>query len=184
MKLLNAISLNMYNGDELFPLSKTISLQEAKMLLFPVHVETEHDRIGLGSRTRLENKTEMSKRDNCESCIGHAPTAKILSNLLDENIQPYRITVSLQENESIIVAQYIGPRLPEGTIQLPENSTINFFLIKMIKRKNYEKIVEVVNDFDQLAHKLAGWGSMMEMNDVEEILQKHFPKYFKSHAFD
>ncbi|MCX7928944.1 MAG: DUF1874 domain-containing protein [Patescibacteria group bacterium] len=55
-----------------------------------------------------------------ESYIGHQDLANILG------VPFNRATVNLS-NEKIIVAQYRGERLPEGTTVLPQNSKIEFF---------------------------------------------------------
>lgn len=49
-----------------------------------------------------------------ESCIGHADTAKVVGNLLGIDLPMNRQSVTLEENETVVVAQYTGPRLPEG----------------------------------------------------------------------
>jgi len=67
-----------------------------------------------------------------ESAIGHADTAVVLSNILERNIPTNRISVSLAKGDSAIVAQYIGPRLPEGATMLPEGAKIRFYHVKMV----------------------------------------------------
>lgn len=54
------------------------------------------------------------------SCIGHADTARIVGNLLGIDMPMNRQTVTLEKGETVIVAQYTGPRLPEGATELPE----------------------------------------------------------------
>lgn len=63
---------------------------------------------------------------NGGSAIGHADTARIISSLLGEEIPTSRITVQLVKYQTVVVAQYIGPRLPEGATELPEEATIEF----------------------------------------------------------
>ena len=63
------------------------------------------------------------------SAIGHADTATVLSNLLGQNLSPNRINVQLQSGESIIVAQLMGGRLPEGCTTLPEGFSFKFFKV-------------------------------------------------------
>lgn len=64
-----------------------------------------------------------------ESCVGHADTASVLTNLLDVKVQFNRCSVKLKVGDEMLVAQYIGPRLTEGAIKLPEESAIKFFLV-------------------------------------------------------
>ena len=72
------------------------------------------------------------KNMTLESAIGHADTANILSNILERNIPVNRSTVSLDSGDEAVVAQYIGPRLPEGATQLPDGAIIKFYFLKMI----------------------------------------------------
>jgi hypothetical protein len=55
-----------------------------------------------------------------ESCIGHPDTAALVGVVAN------RATVKLELGEEFMVAQYIGPRLPEGTTTLPEGARIEF----------------------------------------------------------
>jgi len=63
------------------------------------------------------------------SAVGHADTAAMLSNLLGITIPTARVTVTLPAGSLAIVAQYKGPRLPEGTTVLPTGSRIDFIKI-------------------------------------------------------
>ena len=47
------------------------------------------------------------------SAVGHADTALLLG------VPAARISVALQPGDIAYVAQYVGPRLPEGTTELP-----------------------------------------------------------------
>jgi hypothetical protein len=42
-----------------------------------------------------------------------------------------RDNLSLAEADTLIVAQYRGPRLPEGAITLPEGAEIVFFKVRI-----------------------------------------------------
>lgn len=183
MKLLNALSLNMYDAD-LFPVAEKISCEKAKDLLFPVHCDSGEYSLSPLSRARLENKPEITQFNNCESCIGHADTARVLSTLLQREIPCNRVTVNLGPNEKCIIAQYIGPRLPEGAISLPEGAEIRFFLVKMEVKEKYLKMISLQKDIANLAHDIAGWGDSVTIDDVKKVLEKHFPHYFSEHAFD
>ena len=77
--------------------------------------------------------------------IGHADTAAIVDASLGifhcdtENRKVFdtqattsgRITVTLTPSDVLYVAQYRGPRLPEGTTVLPEGSTIQWYEIRL-----------------------------------------------------
>ena len=61
------------------------------------------------------------------SAIGHEDTARAVSIMMDTEFQQNRI--SLEFKGSLLVAQYRGPRLEEGTTTLPEESKIEFWLV-------------------------------------------------------
>jgi len=72
------------------------------------------------------------KNISLESAIGHADTANLLSKILERDIPTNRVSVTLNSGDNAIVAQYIGPRLPEGATQLPSGATIKFYHVKMV----------------------------------------------------
>jgi hypothetical protein len=65
------------------------------------------------------------------SAVGHTDTARIFTDLLKMYVHPSRATVSLGEGASLIVGQYIGPRLPEGATSLPEGANIRWLLVEV-----------------------------------------------------
>jgi hypothetical protein len=67
-----------------------------------------------------------------KSCVGHADTASVLSNMLGTEIPSNRINITLHEGDNLIVAQVMGGRLPEGATTLPENCTIKFMMVTII----------------------------------------------------
>lgn len=67
---------------------------------------------------------------DCISFVGHQETANILSKMLGWKILMNRKSFHIEEGETIVVAQYVGERLPEGATTLPEGATIRFFLVK------------------------------------------------------
>lgn len=54
------------------------------------------------------------------SAIGHADTAKVLG------VEMNRINVKLNKGDSIIIAQLMDGRLPEGSTTLPEGFAFKF----------------------------------------------------------
>ena len=67
----------------------------------------------------------------CQWAIGHETTSVIVSGLLyphlgDDPMRANRETVRLLKGDSLIVAQYVGPRLPEEATVLPEGATIKW----------------------------------------------------------
>lgn len=65
------------------------------------------------------------------SAIGHADTAKVISNELGFEVPANRISVSLKNNETAYIAQYVGPRLPEGATELPEGACIKYYKLEV-----------------------------------------------------
>ena len=65
-----------------------------------------------------------------KSVVGHEDIANVISNDLGIKIAVNRETLKLTQEDELIVAQYIGPRLEPGTTKLPENARIEYFYIK------------------------------------------------------
>ena len=70
--------------------------------------------------------------DNFISCVGHESTANVLSNILELTVPYCRQSIKLGYNDTLIVAQVIGGRLPEGATSLPDGVNIKFILVKSI----------------------------------------------------
>jgi len=74
-------------------------------------------------------------RDRVTNIIGHADTAALVEQVLRAEVgglelpEPQRLTVQLAAADEVLVAQYTGPRLPEGATQLPEGARIDFWLV-------------------------------------------------------
>lgn len=71
----------------------------------------------------------LMSNHNVSSIVGHADAANIISDILETNVEFNRVNVSFDGNWSLIVAQYTGPRLPEGTTELPEGAKIEFWQV-------------------------------------------------------
>lgn len=82
----------------------------------------------------LDEAREIAAK-GLESAIGHADTARIVSDLLGVEIPSNRVDIRLQNRDRILVAQYSGPRLPEGATTLPEGAKIEFWLVTCIALK-------------------------------------------------
>jgi hypothetical protein len=81
------------------------------------------------------------------SVVGHSDTAQILSKLLNCNIVCNRESIQLQLDDELVVAQYAGARLPEGTTELPPGATFSWWLIKI--RVDEEKRSNMAQDYKQ-----------------------------------
>ena len=64
-----------------------------------------------------------------KNAIGHADTSAVVCNQLGIENNPQRLTVKLDNQTVLLVAQYVGPRLPEGTTVLPSGSKIEYWLV-------------------------------------------------------
>lgn len=79
-----------------------------------------------------ELATALATSASAESVVGHFDTAKLFSSVLGIEIPANRVTVTLTSEEQLLVGQYRGPRLPEGTTTLPEGATIQWFLVYLV----------------------------------------------------
>lgn len=102
MKLCNAFSLQMLNLNE-----------ESNIKIKPVTVEQVKEIL----------------EDGFVSAIGHEDTANVLSDILEISIPCNRINISLEKGDTIIVAQFVGGRLPVGATKLPDNLKLKFLLV-------------------------------------------------------
>ena len=57
------------------------------------------------------------------SAVGHADTAALIG------VECNRISLTLTQSDWLYVAQYKGPRLPEGTTTLPEGASFSWVSI-------------------------------------------------------
>ena len=106
MVVVNAISLNMLppevqSGGIIF---RRLSLEEAQRL--------------------------VREAGTVVSAIGHADTARLVGRQLGIELPADRRSVQLGD-EYVLIAQYIGPRLPEGTTELPSGARIEYFVVRL-----------------------------------------------------
>jgi len=72
---------------------------------------------------------DLLKKNDWKSMVGHPDIAAIIGADLDTNVPVNRATLKLDYNDSLLIAQYIGPRLAPGTTKLPDDAKIQYFLI-------------------------------------------------------
>lgn len=77
----------------------------------------------------MENARGILATNSHRSAVGHPQTAEILTGLFGFPVPCSRETVKLDERDRLLVAQYRGPRLPEGATMLPEGAEIRFYLV-------------------------------------------------------
>jgi hypothetical protein len=111
MHITNAFSINM------------LPKQKCQVTFTPITVEKARDYEG-----------------EYVSAIGHADTARIVGSLLFRPLEAARVNVNIEDDEyhQLMVAQYIGPRLPEGATELPEGAEIQFWHVEL------KDLIEVV----------------------------------------
>lgn len=67
-----------------------------------------------------------------ESAVGHQDTANVLSGILGKDVAMNRISVRLDADTVLYVAQVVGGRLPEGATTLPEGTSLKFLKVIVI----------------------------------------------------
>lgn len=102
--LSNAFSLNMLEARALKLEIRPLSLAEARSLC-----------------------------QQAQSFIGHEPTRVILEQMLGVPIAFNRGSLSLSDADTLVVAQYRGPRLSEGATTLPEGAEIGFLQVRIVE---------------------------------------------------
>lgn len=79
--------------------------------------------------TKLDlEDTQRLVSEGLTSFIGHADMAAVVGNLLEKEVPMNRDTMKF--HGVMLVAQYTGPRLPEGTTVLPEGAAVEFWLVE------------------------------------------------------
>jgi len=71
-----------------------------------------------------KDEAKKALAEGFTSAVGHADTAAVFSSQLGTKVEANRTTVSLSEGDVAVIGQYQGPRLEEGTTNLPEGAKI------------------------------------------------------------
>ena len=75
------------------------------------------------------------------SAIGHADTAAVVSADLGVDVPSNRASIKLVQGDSLLVAQLVGGRLPEGATRLPDGFAIKYFMVDVMEDcESYEPI--------------------------------------------
>lgn len=77
-----------------------------------------------------EVKAILSMRDvETVAAVGHLNTAQIIAEMLGLPVEKVydRKTIKLKDEDGCVIAQYVGPRLPEGATELPKGATIEWW---------------------------------------------------------
>ena len=78
----------------------------------------------------IENRYDFNLSD-IPSFIGHQDTANVLGVAMN------RANISLDKGDSIIVAQLMGGRLPEGSVTLPDGFYFKYILVTVLHHQPY-----------------------------------------------
>ena len=105
--LVNAFSLNMVKPE---------MLTRVRM------VSTTYIGNGTFDVAGIEHKLNLQ-------AVGHKETATLLTDMLGYPVGCTRLTLTLNEDDVLIVAQYRGPRLELGATTLPEGAAIEFVAV-------------------------------------------------------
>ena len=103
----------------------------------PITKEQARDLLACGGRggcDAWECAAQAGFKSYCmraKSVVGHADTAALLAKELELNIECNRETVHLKEGDTLVVGQYVGPRLPEGATALPEGAKIEWYKVEV-----------------------------------------------------
>lgn len=79
--------------------------------------------------TNICNYQEMVESLEPISIVGHQDTANLFSNILGVDVPMNRVSITLNKGDALIVGQYSGVRLPEGTSVLPEGASITWICV-------------------------------------------------------
>lgn len=100
----------------------------------------------LSSTSQYEVHTEVLSRETARDsvsyeepicAVGHRDLWELVRKdlLLEDDLTSPRRTVQLDHQDRVLVAQYRGTRLPEGTTELPEAATIEYWLVTVLDKE-------------------------------------------------
>ena len=99
---------------------------------FSISMLTEPESTLRFRKVTVEEARSLLDSKSWSSCVGHGDMAQIVSGLLGLEVPANRVSVSLNQGDMLIAAQYIGPRLPEGTTKLPPGANIVFYVVEVV----------------------------------------------------
>lgn len=105
---LQMLDLSSINNIKTFPVDVVLKGDHADVTL-----DTDNGDVPVSATTTLQ----------IVSAIGHADTAAVLGLPMN------RVNIHLNSGDSILVAQLIGGRLPEGSTTLPEGFSFKWTLL-------------------------------------------------------
>jgi len=121
--LANAFSLNMIQSG--YAVTRPISGKTARHLAGVIPGQVEDTRLGTSVQLEPDYTPAIC-------IVGHKDIMAIINDSLGTKYRSERKTVSLSPGDGVVVGQYIGPRLPEGTTELPEGAVIKWFRVDIV----------------------------------------------------
>jgi len=178
----NAISLQMQGNNEL--VSVASSVEQARAELSP-------DISGDRERQESRHGTGYWVYP-ASSCIGHADVAAVINGQLglselgpDSNgvvprYEMVRSSISLNPGDVLWVAQYCGPRLPEGATTLPEGATIRWYKVTCYPAGRSAKADNIASTMYSAAAEQAEFGG----DALEKGARAAWPHLYDENAYD
>ena len=97
---------------------------------FSINMLTSSDNLVHFNKVDLDTARLYAK--GAESAVGHADTAAVFEVVLELPVACNRTTLQCDRGTKLLVGQYTGPRLPEGTKTLPEGAAITWWRVEVI----------------------------------------------------
>jgi hypothetical protein len=170
--LSNAFSLQMQGENDCY--TRRVTLDEAKGVAVNLvpgpYIDRESEKDGSDAIYSL----------TAQSCVGHTDIAAVLSGLIGYTVPVNRVSVSLKPGDTLVVGQYVGPRLPEGCSVLPEGARIEWYVVECKKTGTVSAWREAFVDFKNATSEHVEFGGDV----LEKAAQKHYPRYFEENACD
>lgn len=93
---------------------------------FSLNMVSDYDLACLSIRATDEATVRKAMTNHVvQSVVGHEDTARVLG------VKFNRQSVALERGDTLYVAQYSGPRLPEGATQLPEGASFRWLEVNL-----------------------------------------------------
>ena len=180
--LSNAFSLQMFDKGraEATPISAT----DAKTLVGMAWTDSGWS-AGKDRRTGFVGKPYLP----AESVIGHPDICRVINESLGLPAQGLeypvkRVSVTLEPGDTLVVGQYVGPRLPEGATELPEGASIRWYRVDIVgddvterRSKQLARVEKVAHRFEVATHDYAHGGGT-DPKLLEDAAVECFPGIF------
>lgn len=104
---------------------------------------------------------------HAESAVGHEGTAALFTDIVGIEIPYVRSNVKLDNETILVVGQYTGPRLQEGTTVLPDGAEVRWWIVAEYSRLSWtDKLLLLAAQCNPKDHET-------EYTSASTILQKY-----------